>query len=54
MTIGEPNAIAITFFLLFILLSLGITVWASRKTRTTEHFYAAGRSVTGASHDLDG
>ena len=29
--LGEPNAIAITFFLLFIALSLGITVWASQE-----------------------
>ncbi len=28
--LGEPNAIAITFFLLFIALSLGITVWAAQ------------------------
>ena len=32
--LGEPNALAITFFVLFIALSLGITIWASRKTRT--------------------
>ena len=40
-TFGEPNAIAITFFLLFIVVSLGINVWASRRTRTTDQFYAA-------------
>src|SRR6188768_3845816 len=44
--IGEPNAIAIAFFGLFIVLSLGITVWASRRTRTADHFYTAGKSVT--------
>ena len=49
---GEPNAIAITFFLLFIALSLGITVWAARKTRTTDQFYAAGRSVTAFQNGL--
>jgi cation/acetate symporter len=46
--IGEPNAIAIAFFLGFIVLALAITLWAARKTRSTEHFFAAGRSVTGA------
>jgi cation/acetate symporter len=51
-SLGEPNAIAITFFLLFIVLSLGITVWASRRTRSTEHFYAAGRSVTAFQNGL--
>jgi cation/acetate symporter len=51
-SLGEPNAIAITFFLLFIVLSLGITVWAARKTRTTDQFYAAGRSVTAFQNGL--
>jgi len=51
-TLGEPNAVAITFFLLFIVVSLGITVWAARRTRTTEHFYAAGRSVTALQNGL--
>ena len=50
--LGAPNAVAITFFILFIVLSLGITIWASRKTRTAEHFYAAGRSVTAFQNGL--
>jgi cation/acetate symporter len=50
--LGQPNAIAITFFLLFIVLSLGITVWASRRTRNTEQFYAAGRTVTAFQNGL--
>jgi len=44
--IGEPNRVAMGFFFLFIATTLGITWWAARKTRTTEHFYAAGRSIT--------
>jgi cation/acetate symporter len=44
--IGEPNAIAVFFFFAFISITLGITWWAARKTRTTEDFYAAGRSIT--------
>jgi cation/acetate symporter len=44
---GEPNTIAIVFFLLFVALALGIAWWAARRTRTTEQFYAAGHSVTG-------
>ena len=51
-SLGEPNVIAIAFFLLFIVLSLGITVWAARKTRTTDQFYAAGRSVTAFQNGL--
>jgi cation/acetate symporter len=50
--IGEPNTTAIAFFGLFIVLSLGITVWASRRTRTADHFYAAGRSVTAFQNGL--
>src|SRR5262245_42144187 len=51
-SLGEPNAIAITFFLLFIALSLGITAWAARRTKTAEHFYTAGRSVTAFQNGL--
>src|SRR5215472_15259348 len=44
--IGQPNSVAIGFFILFILITLGITYWAARRTRTTEHFYAAGRTIS--------
>jgi cation/acetate symporter len=37
---------ALVFFFLFIAITLGITWWAARRTRTTEHFYAAGRSIS--------
>ena len=50
--IAEPNVTAISFFALFIVLSLGITVWASRRTRTADQFYAAGRSVTAFQNGL--
>jgi len=50
--IGDPNLTAIAFFGLFIVLSLGITVWASRRTRTADHFYAAGRNVTAFQNGL--
>ena len=43
---GRPDRVAIGFFAGFITLTLGITYWAARRTSTTEHFYAAGRSVT--------
>ena len=45
-SIGQPSAIAIVFFFLFIAITMGFTWWAARRTRTTEHFYAAGRSIT--------
>jgi cation/acetate symporter len=43
---GKPDPVAIGFFAVFISITLGITYWAARRTRTAEHFYAAGRSVT--------
>jgi cation/acetate symporter len=51
-SLGDPNVTAIAFFIGFIALSLGITVWAARKTRTTDQFYAAGRSVTAFQNGL--
>lgn len=35
-------------FFAFLGLTLAITWWAARRTRTTDHFYAAGRSITAA------
>ena len=51
-SLGEPNALAVFFFLMFIVLSLGVTVWASRRTRTADHFYTAGKSVTAFQNGL--
>jgi cation/acetate symporter len=51
-SIGEPNAVAIAFFAVFITATLGITYWAARRTRTTDDFYAAGRSVTAGQNGL--
>ena len=50
--LGDPNAVAITGFFLFIALSLGITYFAARRTRSAEHFYAAGRSITALQNGL--
>ena len=44
--IGTPTASAIAFFLLIVALTLAITWWAARRTRSTRDFYAAGRSVS--------
>jgi cation/acetate symporter len=49
---GEANSVAIAFFLVFVGVALGITWWAARRTRTTEHYYAAGHSVTGFQNGL--
>jgi cation/acetate symporter len=44
--IGQPNAVAMAFFFVFISVTLAITFWAAKRTRTTEHFYAAGRTIS--------
>ncbi len=44
--IGQPNAVAMAFFFVFISITLGITFWAARRTHTTEQFYAAGRTIS--------
>src|SRR5918997_29261 len=45
--LGDPGAVGIVFFFLFIIGALGIAYWAARRTRTTEQFYAAGHNITG-------
>src|SRR6266850_4011779 len=50
--IGEPNVIAIAFFFVFIAVTLAITWWAARRTLTTSHFYAAGRTVSPVQNGL--
>lgn len=51
-TIGQVHATSIVFFFLFVLVTLGITYWAAKRTRTTKEFYAAGRSITGFQNGL--
>ena len=46
-TIGQTSPVAIIFFIIFIITTLGITYWAAKRTKTTKEYYAAGRSVTG-------
>jgi cation/acetate symporter len=50
--VGQPSGLAIAFFLAFIAVTLGITWWAARRTRTTSEFYAAGRSIGGFQNGL--
>ena len=42
-----PNTTAIGFFVAFVALTLGITWWAARHTKSTEEFFAAGRRISG-------
>src|SRR5689334_8474068 len=41
---GTARAITIVLFLILVLITLAITVWASRQTRNATDFYAGGRS----------
>ncbi len=44
----EPvNLPAIAMFLVFVAVTLGITWWAARRTRTAADYYAAGASISG-------
>ncbi|MCE9522095.1 MAG: sodium/solute symporter [Alphaproteobacteria bacterium] len=46
-SLGEPNLTAISFFFVFVVATLAITFWAARRTKTTEEYFAAGRSISG-------
>jgi cation/acetate symporter len=41
------NPTAITLFLLFVASTLGVSYWASRRTRDSKDFYTAGGQITG-------
>ncbi len=47
-TLGTPNLVAIAFFLVFISLTMGITYFAAKRTKTTHAFFTAGGNVTAA------
>src|SRR5215217_2574522 len=53
---GEPrqglNWIAITMFLVFVVLTLAITKWAASRTKSAADFYAAGGGITGFQNGL--
>ena len=51
-TIGQAHGISIAFFVGFVLVTLVITYWAAKRTKTTSEFYAADRSVTGLQNGL--
>jgi cation/acetate symporter len=46
------NVLAVGMFLLFALVTLGITWWAARRTRSAHDFYAAGGGITGFQNGL--
>src|SRR6185295_19000882 len=51
-SLGTPTVSAILFFFLIVVLTLAITWWAAKRTRSTREFYAAGRSVSAFQNGL--
>ncbi|MGB2718069.1 MAG: sodium/solute symporter [Vicinamibacterales bacterium] len=51
-TLGTPTASAVLFFLVIVALTLAVTWWSARRTRSTREFYAAGRSVSALQNGL--
>ncbi len=45
-SLGKPTVPAVVFFFLIVAVTLVITYWAARRTKTSKEFYAAGRSVS--------
>lgn len=50
--LGQTQPISVFMFFLFVGITMYITYWAAKKTKTTSEFYAAGRSVTGFQNGL--
>ena len=51
-TLGTPTTSAIAFFLIIVGITLAITYWAAKRTRSTKEFYAAGRSISALQNGL--
>ena len=45
-TLGAPTLSAVLFFVLIVLLTLAVTYWSAKRTKSTREFYAAGRSIS--------
>ncbi len=50
--LGQLSPVAIAFFLAFIGVTLAITYWAARQSKTTAQFYAAGGGISGFQNGL--
>lgn len=44
--LGTPTVSGIVFFIGIVIITLVVTYWAARRTRSTREFYAAGRSIS--------
>ncbi len=51
---AEPpiNWHAVVMFIIFVAITLGITYWAAKRTKTATDFYAAGRGITGLQNGM--
>jgi len=49
---AKLNMTAAIIFMAFVMVTLGITWWAARRTRTTRDFYSAGGQITGFQNGL--
>ena len=49
---GEINITAAVMFIIFVSITLGITYWAAKKTRSASDFYTAGGSISGLQNGL--
>jgi cation/acetate symporter len=49
---SDLNISAIIMFLIFVVATLGITYWASKRTRSAKDFYTAGGGITGFQNGL--
>ena len=45
-TLGQANPVAIAFFLVFVAITMTITYWAARRTKTTAEYFAAGSGLS--------
>jgi cation/acetate symporter len=50
--LGQPTPVAIGFFIFFVIITLGITYYAAKKTKTASEYYTAARSITGFQNGL--
>ncbi|MEW6276584.1 MAG: sodium/solute symporter [Bacillota bacterium] len=50
--LGQPTVSGIVFFLLIIAVTLWVTYWAAKRTKTTREYYAAARQITGFQNGL--
>jgi cation/acetate symporter len=51
-SLGHFNPLAIFFFVVFVTISLGITYWSAKLTKSTSHFYTAGGNISGLQNSL--